>query len=71
MEIKRRPNLEELRRMPAGLLKMEIAQICVDAALAERQEILTEAEAMLLNVEPQPEAIVELWSRLRSASGST
>jgi hypothetical protein len=47
---------------------MEIAQICADAALAERQEILTEAEEMLLNIEVEPEAIIDLWNRLNKAA---
>lgn len=70
MEAKRRPTLDELKEMPPGLLAMEVAQLCVDAAIAGQQDILTEAESMMLS-QPQPEAIVELWNRLRCASGST
>jgi hypothetical protein len=67
-EHKRRPTLEEMKEMPDGLLRMEVAQLCVDATIAGCQEVLTDAEAMLLNVQLEPEAIVELWTRLRQAT---
>lgn len=68
---KRRPKLDELKQMPAGLLRMEIAQLCVDAGLADNGEVLADAEMLAMDPDPQPERIVELWNQLRSASGST
>lgn len=67
---KRRPTLDELKAMPPGLVMMEIAQLCVDAALADNAEVLASAEALSVDPDPQPERIVELWNQLR-ASGST
>ncbi len=68
---KRRPTLDELKQMPVGLLRMEIAQLCVDAGLADNGEVLAEAEMLAMDPDPQPERIVELWNQLRGASGST
>lgn len=68
---KRRPTLDELKEMPLGLLRMEIAQLCVDAALADNGEVLAEVELLAMEPEPQPERIVELWNQLRGESGST
>jgi hypothetical protein len=62
---KRRPTLEELKEMPTGLLRMEIAQLCVDSALADNGEVLAEAEMLAMDPDPQPEKILELWNRLR------
>jgi len=50
---------------------MEIAQLCVDAGLADNGEVLAEAEMLAMDPDPQPERIVELWNRLRGESGST
>jgi len=44
---------------------MEIAQLCVDAGLADNGEVLAEAEMLAMDPDPQPERIVELWNRLR------
>ena len=63
---KRRPTLEELKQMPVGLLRMEIAQLCVDAGLADNGEVLAEAEMLAMDLDPQPDRIVELWNRLRA-----
>lgn len=68
---KRRPTLDELKEMPPGLVMMEIAQLCVDAALADNAEVLASAEALSVEPDPQPERIVELWNQLHRASGST
>lgn len=67
---KRRPTLDELKAMPPGLVMMEIAQLCVDAALADNAEVLASAEALSVEPDPQPERIVELWNQLHRASGS-
>lgn len=67
---KRRPTLDELKEMPAGLLKIEIAQLCFDAGLSENYDIQSQAEMLSMEPDPQPERIVELWNQLR-ASGST
>ena len=68
---KRRPTIDELKEMPIGLLRMEIAQLVFDAGLADNAEVHTEAERLMLDPDPQPERIVELWNQLRGASGST
>ncbi len=68
---KRRPTLEELKEMPPGLLRVEIAQLVFDAGLADNGEVQGEAEMMMMESVPQPERIVELWNRLRGVSGST
>ena len=65
---KRRPTLEELKEMPPGLLRVEIAQLVFDAGLADNGEIQGEAEMMMMDPVPQPERIVELWTRLRGKS---
>jgi len=65
---KRRPKLDELKQMPAGLLRMEIAQLCVDAGLADNGEVLADAEMLAMDPDPQPEKIVELWNRLRESA---
>jgi hypothetical protein len=62
---KRRPTLGELKEMPVGLLRMEIAQLCVDAGLADNGDVLAEAEMLAMDPDPQPEKIVELWNLLR------
>lgn len=67
---KRRPTLDELKAMPLDLLHMEIAQLCLDAGLADNADVLREAEHLMLDPAPSPEFIVELWNQLR-ASGST
>ncbi len=67
---KRRPTLGELKEMPTGLLRMEIAQLCVDAGLADNGEVLAEAEMLAMDPDPQPEKIVELWNRLRTEDKS-
>lgn len=66
---KRRPTLDELKEMPTGLLKIEIAQLCFDAGLSENYDIQSQAEMLSMEPDPQPERIVELWNQLR-ASGS-
>lgn len=71
MEPKRRPSLDELKAMPIGLLRMEIAQLVFDAGLADNAEVHTEAELLIMDPDPQPERIVELWNQLRGVSGST
>ena len=68
---KRRPTIDELKEMPLGLLRMEIAQLVFDAGLADNAEVHTEAERLMLDPDPQPERIVELWNQLRGVSGST
>lgn len=71
MQAKRRPTLDELKQMPLGLLRMEIAQLVFDAALADRAELHAEAELLIMDSDPQPERIVELWNQLRGGTGST
>jgi hypothetical protein len=68
---KTRPTLSELKEMPVGLLRKEIAQLCVDAAIADHTEVLADAEMLGMDPDPSPERIVELWSLLRGESGST
>jgi len=58
-------SLEEMKEAPVGLLRLEIAKICVDAGLADNGEVLAEAEMLAMDPDPQPEKIVELWNRLR------
>lgn len=67
---KRRPTLDELKDMPTGLLKIEIAQLCFDAGLSENYDIQSQAEMLSMEPDPQPERIVELWNQLHRASGS-
>jgi hypothetical protein len=63
---RKRPTLDELKELSPGLLRIEIAQLCMDAALADNSEVLADAEALSVEPNPQPERIVELWNRLRS-----
>ena len=62
---KTRPTLNELEQMPLMSLRREIAQLCVDAALADNGEVLADAEALAMAPDPEPERIVELWRLLR------
>jgi phage tail protein X len=59
------PTLDDLKQMPLGHLRGEIAQLCADAGLADNAEVLAEAEMLAMDPDPEPERIVELWSRLR------
>jgi len=63
--------LDELKQMPIRLLRAEIAQLCVDAAIADHAEVLADAEVLAMDPDPKPERIAELWTLLRSESGST
>ena len=62
---KTRPTLDELKKMPIGGLRAEIAQLCVDAAIADHAEVLADAEMLAMDPDPKPERIVELWNMLR------
>lgn len=68
---RRQLTLDELKEMPPGLLRMEIAQLVFDAGLADNAEVHAEAELLMMDPDPQPERIVELWNQLRGESGST
>jgi hypothetical protein len=65
MKSKTRPTLDELKEMPLAHLRREIAQLCVDAAIADHAEVLADAEMLAIDPHPDPERIVELWSLLR------
>jgi hypothetical protein len=67
---KTRPTLDELKEMPLGHLRREIAQLCVDAAIADHAEVLADAEMLAMDPDPSPERIVELWNLLRQSSDS-
>jgi hypothetical protein len=62
---KTRPTLSELKEMPVGLLRKEIAQLCVDATIADHAEVLADAEMLGMDPDPSPERILELWNLLR------
>jgi len=66
---KTQPTLDQLKDMPLGLLRAEIAQLCVDAAISDHAEVLADAEMLAMDPDPQPERIVELWNMLRGVSG--
>jgi len=65
MRSKTRPTLDQLKEMPIGALRTEIAQLCVDAAIADHAEVLADAEMLAMDSDPSPERIVELWNMLR------
>jgi len=65
---KAHPTLDELKQMPLGRLRSEIAQLCVSAAIVEHAEVLADAEMLAMDPDPAPERIVELWSRLRGGN---
>lgn len=67
---KRRPTLDELREF-RGLWYLEIAQLCEDAAGNGQEEILEDAELLMLDQDLTPEKIVELREKLQRATGST
>lgn len=67
---KRRPTLDELRTFRA-LWHLEIAQLCEDAAANGQDEILEDAELLMLDPDLTPEKIVELREKLQRATGST
>jgi hypothetical protein len=60
-----RPTLEELEQMPLVSLRREIAQLCVDAAIADNTEVLADAEMLAMDPDPEPERIVGLYDLLR------
>ena len=62
---KTRPTLNELEQMPLMSLRREIAQLCVDAAIADHAEVLADAEMLAMDPDPKPERILELWNLLR------
>jgi len=62
---KTRPTLDELKQMPLVSLRREIAQLCVDAAIADHAEVLADAEMLAMDPDPKPERIVELWNLLQ------
>jgi hypothetical protein len=68
---KRRPTLEELKGLPRQLWRLEVAQLCEDAAGAGQDEILEDAELLMLEPDLTPEMIVELREKLQGATGST
>ena len=68
MRHRTRPTLDELKQMPLGRLRSEIAQLCVSAAIVEHAEVLADAEMLAMDPDPQPERIVELWSLLRGGT---
>lgn len=68
---KRRPTLEELRCLPLELWQLEVAQIGVDANLAEQTEIENEAIRLMDDPNLTPETVVELREKFRRATGST
>jgi hypothetical protein len=63
---RKRPTLDELKELSPGLLRIEIAQLCMDAALADNAEVLADAEMLAMDPNPSPQRIAELWNRLRS-----
>jgi hypothetical protein len=50
--------------MPLVSLRREIAQLCVNAAIADHSEVLADAEILAMDPNPAPERIVELWNLL-------
>lgn len=68
MRHRTRPTLDELKQMPLVSLRREIAQLCLDAAIADHAEVLADAEMLAMDPDPQPERIVEMWSRLRGGT---
>jgi len=68
---KTRPTLDELKQMPLVSLRREIAQLCVDAAIADHAEVLADAEMLAMDPDPLPERIVELWNVLRGPLNQT
>lgn len=70
MKEKKRPTLEQLKSLPPELWQLEVAQIGVDAALADNDQIEGEAITLMDDPELTPEMVVELREKLR-ASGST
>jgi len=51
--------------MSLAHLRGEIAQLCVDAGLADHAEVLADAEMLAMDPDPSPERIVELGNLLR------
>ena len=68
---KRRPTLEQLKVLPLEMWQLEVAQIGVDANLAEQSEVEDEAIRLMDDPNLTPEMVVELREQLRCASGST
>jgi hypothetical protein len=65
MNNSRLPTLAELEAATLRGMREEIAKICLSAGLADNAEVLAEAEMLAMDPDPEPERIVELWSRLR------
>lgn len=68
---KKRTTLEQLKALPLEMWQLEAAQIGVDAALVDLNEIESEAMRLMDDPNQTPEMVVELRERLRSASVST
>lgn len=71
MREKKRPTLEQLKEMPVELLQLEVAQIGVDASLADQNQIESEAIILMDSPDITAEKVVALRDRLKGATGGT